>query len=105
MNRLTIQNIVAVLLLVIASPAFAQQRQHVSYKTSSENTKYVQQLNVEVGDVPNTLFRVFDLHRNTRRGPHHQCIEAYRGIGPRHGPRSPRQWSPRFMSLCLRERR
>jgi hypothetical protein len=51
------------------SNSVAQQRQHVSYKTSAENAKYVQMLNVEVGDVPNHIVRVFDLHRTHPDGP------------------------------------
>ncbi|HLH96896.1 MAG TPA: hypothetical protein VKW08_17430 [Xanthobacteraceae bacterium] len=56
------------LLSAVVVPALAQQ-QHVSYKTSSENAKYVQQLNVEVGDVPNHIVRAFDLHRTHPDGP------------------------------------
>jgi hypothetical protein len=56
----------ALLSLAIALPAgnaVAQQRQQVSFKVSSENSKYTQQLNVDVGDVPNHMVRIFDLHR------------------------------------------
>jgi hypothetical protein len=68
MNRLPTLNLTTMLLLCLvaalpAGSAFAQQKQHVSYKTSAENTKYVQQLNVEVGDVPNHVVRVFEVHR------------------------------------------
>jgi hypothetical protein len=66
MNRLSQ---IAVLLSMMAVPAFAQQMQHVSYKTSAENAKYVQMLNVEVGDVPNHIVRAFDLHRTHPDGP------------------------------------
>ena len=55
----------ALLSLAIALPAgnaVAQQRQQVSFKVSSENSKYTQQLNVDVGDVPNHMVRIFDLH-------------------------------------------
>jgi hypothetical protein len=44
------------------SNAFAQQRQQVSIKVPAENTKYTQQLNIDVGDVPNHIVRVFELH-------------------------------------------
>jgi hypothetical protein len=69
MYRNATRNICAALLLMSASSAVAQQRQHVSYRTSAENAKYVQMLNVEVGDVPNHIVRVFDLHRTHPDGP------------------------------------
>jgi hypothetical protein len=47
----------------LASGTAAEQAQRVSYKTSAENAKYAQQLNVEAGDVPNHIVRVFDLRR------------------------------------------
>jgi hypothetical protein len=50
----------AVLLPVDAS---AQQKQQVSYKTPAENSKYTQQLNVDVGDVPGHIVRIFEVHR------------------------------------------
>jgi hypothetical protein len=70
MDRKATVSLASLLGLVLSSGvAFAQQTQHVSYKTSSENTKYVQQLNVEVGDVPNHIVRVFDVHRTHPNGP------------------------------------
>ena len=59
----------ALLFLGVALPtdsAVAQQKQHVSYKTSAANSKYVQQLNVDAGDVPGHIVRVFDLTRDHR---------------------------------------
>jgi hypothetical protein len=43
--------------------AIAQQIQHVSYKTSAENTKYTQQHIIDVGDVPGHQVRIFEIHR------------------------------------------
>ena len=43
--------------------AIAQQIQHVSYKTSAENTKYTQQHIIDVGDVPGHHVRIFEIHR------------------------------------------
>jgi hypothetical protein len=63
---------VALLCLTTALPtgnAFAQEKQHVSYKVTSENTKFIQQLNVDAGDVPNHIVRVFDLRRTHPNGP------------------------------------
>jgi hypothetical protein len=47
-------------------PALADETTHVSYKTSAGSAKYVQQLNVDVGDIPGHIVRVFDLSRNHR---------------------------------------
>jgi hypothetical protein len=54
------------LCLAVALPsgdALAQQKQQASFTASAENSKYTQQLNVDVGDVPNHMVRIFDLHR------------------------------------------
>jgi hypothetical protein len=72
MNRRSILNIAAITMLGLAfslGSSAAQQKQHVSYKTSAENAKYLQQLNVDVGDAPNHVVRVFDLHRTHPNGP------------------------------------
>src|SRR5215472_754320 len=61
--------LIAAGLALAAIQAYAQQAQHVSYKTSAENTKYAQQLNVDAGDVANHIVRVFDLHRTHPSGP------------------------------------
>jgi len=80
MNRratLTLTTI-ALVCLTVALPAglaVAQQKQHVSYKTSASNTKYVQQLNVNAGDAPSHIVRVFDLTRN-----HHDDSISINGI-------------------------
>jgi hypothetical protein len=55
----------ALLCLAVALPdsnASAQQRQQVSFKVSAESTKYIVSQNVDVGDVPNHIARVFDTH-------------------------------------------
>ena len=56
-------------LVLPAGSAVAQQKQHVSYKTSAANTKYAQQLNVDAGDAPGHIVRVWDLTRNHRENP------------------------------------
>lgn len=56
-------------LVLSAGSAVAQQKQHVSYKTSAANTKYNQQLNVDAGDAPGHIVRVWDLTRNHRDNP------------------------------------
>jgi hypothetical protein len=67
MNRRTtlILTTMALLCLVVALPAgnaAAQQKQHISFKTPAENSKYVEQLNVDVGDAPNHILRIFEIH-------------------------------------------
>jgi hypothetical protein len=55
----------ALLCLAVTLPAgnaAAQEKQHVSFKTPAENSKYVQQLNVDVGDAPNHILRIFEIH-------------------------------------------
>ena len=45
-----------------AGDALAQEKQHVSFKASAENSKYTQQLVLDVGDVPNHVMRAFEVH-------------------------------------------
>jgi hypothetical protein len=55
----------ALLCLAVALPGsnvLAQQKQRVSIEAPAENTKYTQQLNIDVGDLPNHIVRVFELH-------------------------------------------
>jgi hypothetical protein len=44
-----------------AGNAVAQEKQKVSFKAPAENSKYVQQLNIDAGDVPNHIVRIFDV--------------------------------------------
>ncbi len=74
MNRLTILDLtsMALLSLAVALPAgyaSAQEKQHVSYKHVAGNSKYTQQLNVDVGDRPNHIVRVFELHETFPDNP------------------------------------
>jgi hypothetical protein len=62
-NALNISVITAVALFLSLSNALAQQKQHVSFKTPAENTKYTQQQAVDVGDVPGHQVRVYEIHR------------------------------------------
>jgi hypothetical protein len=43
--------------------AAAQQNHRVSFATPAENTKFTQQQNIEVGDRPKHIVRVFEVHR------------------------------------------
>jgi len=46
-----------------AGRAEAQQKQQISFRTPSEDSKYTQQLNMEVGDFPKHIIRMFEIHR------------------------------------------
>jgi len=68
MNRRTtlILKTVAMLSLAIALPVdhvAAQEKQRVSFKSPAENSKYTQQVNLNVADVPNHIVRAYEVHR------------------------------------------
>jgi hypothetical protein len=68
MNRRTALALTTMALLCLAVPlptrsALAQQKQHISFKTPAENSKYTQQQAIDVGDVPGHQVRVYELHR------------------------------------------
>lgn len=63
-HTLTLTILVA-LCLAVALPvgtAAAQQKQKVSFKVLADNAKYTQQLNINVGDEPNHIMRVYEIH-------------------------------------------
>ena len=43
--------------------AFAQQKEQVSFKATPENSKITQGMNIDVGDAPNHIIRIFEVHR------------------------------------------
>jgi hypothetical protein len=53
--------ICAVVALFIGNQADAQQKQHVSYKASAENAKYIVSQNIDIGDIPNHIVRMFEI--------------------------------------------
>ena len=53
--------LLATVVLVVASSAIAQQKQQVTFKVPAENSKYTQQLTIDVGDMPNHVVRVFEV--------------------------------------------
>ena len=68
MNRPTTLTLatIAVLCFAVAVPigeAAAQQKQHVSYKVTAENSKYTQQQFLDVGDVTGHQVRSFEIYR------------------------------------------
>jgi hypothetical protein len=60
---LTTMSLLCLAVILPARDAVAQQQQRVSDKATVENTKYPQQLNIDVGDVPNHIVRIFEIHR------------------------------------------
>jgi len=57
--------ILALLCVAVAAPASdasAQDKQHLSYKIPAADSKMERQLNVDVGDQPNHIVRVYDTH-------------------------------------------
>jgi len=63
LNKLTLTTI-TLLTLTVALPVndvIAQER--LVFKVSAENTKYIQQHTIDVGDVPGHQVRVFEIHR------------------------------------------
>jgi hypothetical protein len=65
-------SIVALAFAAIALPtgnATAQQKQHVSYKSPAENTKYTQQTIIDVGDMSGHQVRIFEIHRTYPSNP------------------------------------
>jgi hypothetical protein len=55
----------ALLCLAVALPGsnvLAQEKQQVSFKVPAENSKYIVSQNVDVGDAPNHIVRLFDTH-------------------------------------------
>jgi hypothetical protein len=68
MNRLSTLTMTTMTLLCLAvalpaGDALAQEKQKVSYKTPAANTKYTQQLTMDIGDVSGHQVRAFELHR------------------------------------------
>jgi hypothetical protein len=53
---------VAALLCLAAGNGIAQEKKHVSFKAPAENSKFTQQLIVDVGDVPDHIVRAFEIH-------------------------------------------
>jgi hypothetical protein len=65
MNMRSTLVMAAPLCLVIAltgSNALAQEKQHVSFKTAAQNSKFTQQLIIDVGDAPEHIVRAFEIH-------------------------------------------
>ena len=72
MNRrsaLDISLITALGLVVSLSNAVAQKKQHVSFKSAAENSKYTEQHVIDVGDIPGHQVRVYEIHRTYPTNP------------------------------------
>jgi hypothetical protein len=72
MNRRNVINafaITAAALTLSFTAAVAQQRQHVSFKSPAETSKYTEQHVIDVGDVPGHQVRVYEIHRTYPTNP------------------------------------
>jgi hypothetical protein len=74
MNRCTKLVLMGVIPLSVAitlpqAAALAQQKQQFSFKVSAENSKFTQQQNVDIGDMPNHFVRVFEVRRAFPNNP------------------------------------
>ena len=91
MNRRTTLATLTLLSLATAltmGPAIGQEKQHVSFKSPAETSKYTQQVNIDVGDVPNHIVRAWEVHRTYPNAPPTfngiKLVEEWeRGIGDR----------------------
>jgi hypothetical protein len=57
---------IALIGFLVAAPcssALAQQKLQVSFKALADNSKITRQQNIEVGDAPNHILRIFEVHR------------------------------------------
>jgi hypothetical protein len=70
MNQHSMLSLVAagVIGLCATGIAAAQEKQHVSYKVTAENSKYTQQQFLDVGDSAGHQVRSFELHRTFPNG-------------------------------------
>jgi hypothetical protein len=60
---LTTMTLLCVAVAVPLGNAVAQEKQHVSYKVTAENSKYTQQQFIDVGDSAGHQVRSFEIHR------------------------------------------
>jgi hypothetical protein len=61
--------IIAVISAMSAEATETLKQQHVSFKALAENSEITQQQNIEIGDVPNHVIRIFDAHRTYPNNP------------------------------------
>jgi hypothetical protein len=52
--------VMGALLCLVTGNGLAQQKQQISFKIPTENSKYIVSQNVDVGDAPNHIVRLFD---------------------------------------------
>lgn len=45
------------------SPGYAQEKQRTTWKVAEANSTYTQRLNIEVGDVPGHVIRIYEIRR------------------------------------------
>jgi hypothetical protein len=62
-NRHALAMLLAATVVCLSGQASAQGKQETSWKVPEANTSYTQRLNVEVGDVPGHVVRIYEIHR------------------------------------------
>jgi hypothetical protein len=88
-NTLSLTTMVLLSLALPVGDAVAQQKQRVSFSTPAENTKYTEKTeNLDLGDVPNHVLRVIEIHRTYPNNPPvlngTKIVESWtRGVGDR----------------------
>jgi hypothetical protein len=58
---LTILPLISLAIAAPADHAVAQEKQQVSFKAPAKDSKYEHQLNIDLGDVPNHIVRIFEI--------------------------------------------
>jgi hypothetical protein len=59
----------AALVCLTVGNGLAQEKRHVSFKGSAENSKFIQQLTIDVADMPNHVVRVFEIRSTFPNNP------------------------------------
>ena len=62
-NRHTLGVLLPAVLVCLSGHGMAQEKQQTSWKVPEANTKYTQRLNIDVGDVPGHVVRIFEIQR------------------------------------------
>ena len=68
-NRHAMEALLAAILLCLSGLGMAQDKQLTSWTVPEANTQYTQRLNVDVGDVPGHVVRIYEIHRKFAAPP------------------------------------
>jgi len=62
-NRHALGLLLPAVLVCLSGHGMAQEKQQTSWKVPEANTKYTQRLNIDVGDVPGHVVRIYEIQR------------------------------------------